>query len=138
MKLREPRPNPAPKPTRTIRWTWFYRNGEYNPAIRSAARGANGVYGFRERKSGIILYIGESHTGRLWKTMIRHFHALDSFEEVGEWTHENRSSVQVKLWLTRTGDDAVELEADRIRRHRPLMVERIPGDEEDEDEEAPF
>lgn len=37
--------------------------------------GSSGVYVIREALTGIIAYVGESHTGRLRKTMMRHFQA---------------------------------------------------------------
>lgn len=36
---------------------------------------ASGVYVIRHKLSGRILYVGESHTGRLRKTLLRHFQA---------------------------------------------------------------
>jgi excinuclease UvrABC nuclease subunit len=39
-----------------------------------ALAGKSGVYVIRER-GGRVLYVGESHTGRLKKTLLRHFQA---------------------------------------------------------------
>jgi len=54
-----------------------YRNlallkGRY-PTWVSNLKGRSGVYVIRSKSSGKILYVGESHTGRLRKTLIRHF-----------------------------------------------------------------
>ncbi len=38
-----------------------------------ALRGHSGVYVIRDRASGETLYVGESHTGRLYQTLTRHF-----------------------------------------------------------------
>jgi hypothetical protein len=46
--------------------------GAYPDWIRSL-KGRNGVYFIRETSSGAIVYIGESHSGRLYQTLTRHF-----------------------------------------------------------------
>lgn len=46
--------------------------GRY-PSWVSKLKGRSGVYVIRSKSSGKILYVGESHTGRLKKTMTRHF-----------------------------------------------------------------
>lgn len=38
-------------------------------------RTASGVYVIRARRGGEVLYVGESHTGQLYKTLTRHFQA---------------------------------------------------------------
>ena len=38
-------------------------------------RGKSGVYIIRDRETKRPLYVGESHTGRLKKTLLRHFQA---------------------------------------------------------------
>jgi hypothetical protein len=53
----------------------FASIGEYGPYpewIRSL-KGRNGVYLIRTRRSREIAYIGESHSGRLYATLTRHF-----------------------------------------------------------------
>lgn len=37
------------------------------------APGISGVYAIRDRRTKKVLYVGESHTGRLRKTLLRHF-----------------------------------------------------------------
>lgn len=46
-------------------------------------RASSGAYVIRDRKSGRVLYVGESHSGRLAATIKRHFHAWrDSTDRV--------------------------------------------------------
>jgi len=47
-------------------------SGEYPDFIRSID-GRSGSYVIRDKKNRQILYVGESHTGRLKKTLLRHF-----------------------------------------------------------------
>jgi hypothetical protein len=52
------------------------RSGERYPPWIHALRGKSGVYIIRERQrdgSNPIVYIGESHTDRLYQTLTRHF-----------------------------------------------------------------
>jgi hypothetical protein len=52
------------------------RTGERYPAWVRALRGKSGVYIIRERQrdgSNPIVYVGESHTSRLYQTLTRHF-----------------------------------------------------------------
>ena len=52
------------------------RSGESYPAWVRALRGKSGVYVIRERQrdgSNPIVYVGESHTSRLYQTLTRHF-----------------------------------------------------------------
>lgn len=63
------RPVPEVFPFAAIDDSW-----RYPPWIRGL-RTANGVYCFRERRSGDIVYVGESHSDRLYATLTRHFQA---------------------------------------------------------------
>src|SRR5262249_48821307 len=52
------------------------KSGDRYPAWVRALRGKSGVYLIRERQrddSNPIVYIGESHTARLYQTLTRHF-----------------------------------------------------------------
>lgn len=52
------------------------RTGEAYPAWIRALRGKSGVYIIRERQSdgsNPVVYVGESHTSRLYQTLTRHF-----------------------------------------------------------------
>ena len=52
----------------------------YAPWLR-ALKNKSGVYVIRDRGSGEILYVGESHKGHLYSTLTRHFQSwfLDGF-----------------------------------------------------------
>lgn len=54
-------------------WQEVYQDGEPAPWVRALA-GKSGVYLIKESGlAGQVLYVGESHTGRLKKTLLRHF-----------------------------------------------------------------
>lgn len=62
------------------------RGGDYAPQL-TQVRGArvSGVYAIAERRSRRVLYVGESHTGRLYDTITRHFR---------EWRTDPRQDAQ--------------------------------------------
>lgn len=103
-------------------WRFLADRTHYNSLVRNASRGENGVYAIRDKGTHETLYVGESHTGRLWKTLLRHFQGQRSFEGIGEWTHPDPTKVEVKTWTTRTGDDALDLELIMISRLAPPQV----------------
>lgn len=51
-----------------------FGGGDYPEWVRDLA-GKSGVYLIKDRESGRLLYVGESHSGRLKKTLLRHFQA---------------------------------------------------------------
>lgn len=54
------------------------------PAWIRGLRRANGVYIFRERRSSEIVYVGESHSDRLYSTLTRHFQSwTDKYDTAG-------------------------------------------------------
>lgn len=54
------------------------------PAWIRGLRRANGVYLFRDVDTYEIAYVGESHTGRLYSTLTRHFQAwTDAYDTAG-------------------------------------------------------
>lgn len=54
------------------------------PAWIRGLRRSNGVYVFRDRETGEIVYIGESHSDRLYSTLTRHFQAwTDAYDTAG-------------------------------------------------------
>lgn len=58
------------------------KDGAYSDALRAfAGVRASGVYMLVDKASGAVLYVGESHTGRLYETITRHFRA---------WKREDR------------------------------------------------
>lgn len=81
-------------------------DGDYNPRVRELARGRSGAYAIREIDSHRVMYVGESSCGKLWKTMLRHFQAPDSFAKVRETGVFKRGPThyEVALWPTSTGN----------------------------------
>lgn len=95
---------------------WFrpYSNGRPDERIR-ALTGKSGVYLIRSAKTRRILYVGESHTGRLRKTLLRHFQSW-SGPTAGYTTDRNR--VEVAVIRTRP-DAAPDLQMRMIARLKP-------------------
>ena len=64
-------------PVTVDRWTYreLGAKGTRYPAWMDRARGRSGVYIIRRRgvPAGPVLYVGESHKGKLYETMSRHF-----------------------------------------------------------------
>ncbi len=95
-----------------------------SPWVRELA-GKSGVYIIRAKGFlGSIVYIGESHTGRLNSTLLRHFQ---------HWTGKTsgptfaRSNVEIAVFKTRK-ENAVELQNALIEEHRPkLNMTAKPG-----------
>lgn len=80
--------------------------------------GKSGVYFIREKGFlGSIVYIGESHTGRLEKTLLRHFQ---------HWTGKTkgptfaRSKVEIAFIKTRK-ENAVEFQNALIAEYSPKL-----------------
>lgn len=92
--------------------------GEYNRQLRAAMDGQSGVYVLRRIGRKRATYVGESHTGRAWKTMLRHFHGRDSFRKLGEWVDPCPSCFEV-AWFPTTADRAQALEPRAIHRYKP-------------------
>lgn len=83
-----------------------------------ALKGKSGVYLIREPGFfGSVLYIGESHTGRLYSTLLRHFQ---------HWTGPTAgptfpvSKVEVAVIRTPTAK-AIELQSSLIAEYRPEL-----------------
>lgn len=47
-------------------------NGKYS-ALLQCSRRQSGIYAIVDRRTRQVLYVGESHTGRLYDTITRHF-----------------------------------------------------------------
>lgn len=105
--------------------------GEAYPAWVRALRGASGVYVIREQQrdgSDPIVYVGESHTGRLYQTLTRHFQTWRRYKrfwtgQYGGQGHDpgltyarDRVTVAVR---TLSPDRAIDEEARLIKRLRP-------------------
>jgi len=147
------RRNPGAPVVASTRWIWFVRGGAYNPAIKPFVNGKSGCYAYRDRASGTVVYVGESHTGRLWKTSLRHVQGVKSglFEYANsrdgktptEWVHGSPERLESRYWITADGDTARELEMELIDRLAPtgnVDLEPVadPPGIYDEDDVVPF
>jgi hypothetical protein len=101
------------------------RAGEPYPDWVRALKGKSGVYVIRER--GEVVYVGESHAGRLYNTVTRHFQTWRRWK--GFWKGQyaeghdpgltyDRAKVEVAVRLT-TAAEALDEEARLIARLRP-------------------
>jgi hypothetical protein len=115
------------------------RGDPYPDWVRNL-RGRSGVYVIRERDD--IVYVGESHTGRLYETLTRHFQEWRRWK--GFWRGQYgeghdpgltypRSAVEVAVRIT-SPNAALDEEARLIRRFRPR--DNLLGQPELDD--APF
>ena len=139
-----------PRPVGAIRNGGFvYRpvgaKGEPYPEWVRELDGKSGVYVIRERQrdgSSEIVYVGESHTNRLYDTLTRHLQIWRRWK--GYWKGQygeghdpgltyDRDRVEVAVRIT-SPDDALDEEARLIRRLRPR--DNLIG--QPELEEAPF
>jgi hypothetical protein len=99
--------------------------GELYPDWVRRLKGKSGIYVIRQ--NGVPVYVGESHSDRLYETMTRHFQAWRRWKgfwrgQYGEGhdpglTYE-RGSVEVAARVT-SPDEAIHEEARLIRRLRP-------------------
>ena len=70
---------------------------------------ASGIYAIIDTDSGAVLYVGESHTGRLYETITRHFRAWKRDPHRDQWgrrfggkTYDRR---RVSLLIEETDDE---------------------------------
>lgn len=118
-------------------WPLHTRPLEHNGEMRAAMDGKSGVYAFRDARTRRVLYVGESHTGRAWSTMLRHTHARKSFDAVGEWTADKPDRLQVAFMPTTPAAALLE-ESNWIRELKPEANVKGYSDRFIEDEPAPF
>lgn len=93
----------------------------YVDALR-ALEGKSGIYAIIDASSRELVYIGESHTGRLYDTITRHFRAWKPQDDpqgrrVGGTTYD-RSAVLV-AWATGPADQALDAQHREIQRLGP-------------------
>ena len=97
---------------------WAEMFGDENPEwplfVREL-RGKSGVYIIRDRETKDVLYVGESHTGRLKKTLLRHFQAW-SGKTAGPTF--SRNSVEIAVEVTS--------EANAVPRQNKLIADLRP------------
>lgn len=95
-----------------------------------AIESASGVYVIRDRHTDRVLYVGESHTGRLAKTIKRH---LYSWDDDPERVHQSyrREVVEVSV-RTGAARAAVRVQNRLIQRLQPR--DNVQGFDLDEDD----
>ena len=97
-------------------------------------RGKSGVYVIRDRENKQPLYVGESHTGRLKKTLLRHFQA---------WTGKtagptfSRNAVEIAVEVT-PDSRAVARQNALIVALKPKLNVISPAGPIRDDDENPF
>lgn len=87
-------------------------------------RARSGAYVIRKRVGHEVLYVGESHTGRLAKTIKRHFYRWKDDEERKHFTADPRE-VEVAVRLT-PPNTAVAAQNNLIHRLDPKKNGVIP------------
>jgi excinuclease UvrABC nuclease subunit len=126
-------------------WRSIGERGAAYPAFIRALDGKSGVYAIR--RAGLlfttVLYVGESHTGNLYKTLTRHFQSWHRGPKrwfVGQYapaqtdpghTYEREPAVEVRVQVSRR---AVALQTKWIRELKPRDNRALV----DELEPAPF
>lgn len=110
------------------RWLPLKPGGAWNAELRRLFSEASGVYVFRRKGASRVAYVGESHTGRGWKTLQRHFQdPTGGFEDRSEFTARDASGWECAVFVTSTGarekkhgdQAALDLQAQLIERYRP-------------------
>lgn len=107
-------------------------------------KGRSGVYVIREWDDDEprVVYVGESHTGRLYETMTRHFSKWRRWDPFwrGQYSQGHdpgvtyrRDHVEVAVRFT-SPEDAIDEEARLIERLRPR--DNLRG--QDDDDDVPF
>ena len=108
--------------------------GEPYPEWLRRYRGASGVYVIRDRDTREVLYVGESHSRRLYETLTRHFqrwrrkkqfwHGLFSKADPGRVYDREHCTVAVVVC---PAGDAIDRQYRAIQRARP-RDNQIDGD----------
>lgn len=96
----------------------------------------SGVYVIRDRRSSRVLYVGESHTGRLFDTVTRHFRKWKLYRDpqgrrFGGTTYD-RELVRVS-WARVPADQADEIQRALIAKLNPRDNEIEFPDPDDSD-----
>lgn len=133
---------------RGLRFRPVGHTAEPYPDWVRALKGKSGVYVIRELDENgepVIVYVGESHTDRLYDTLTRHLQQWRRWK--GFWKGQygqghdpgltyDRNAVEVAARVV-PPEEAIELEARLIRKYSPR--DNINGQVDDLDlEEAPF
>lgn len=105
------------------------------PLYVKELRGKSGVYVIRSKNDKRSLYVGESHTGRLKKTLLRHFQAWSGKTAGPTYS---RSSVEIAVLVT-DKDSAVSTQNKLIDELEPRDNRISPNTpKKSGDDENPF
>jgi len=141
-------PPPDEHRNRGLRFRAGGHTAEPYPDWVRALKGKSGVYVIRELDENgepVIVYVGESHTDRLYDTLTRHLQQWRRWK--GFWKGQygqghdpgltyDRAAVEVAAHVV-PPEEAIELEARLIRKYSPR--DNINGQVENVDQEdAPF
>lgn len=109
-----------PNPSAAAQWQPLRVGGRWNPVLLAGMDQQSGAYAVRDAKTKKVLYVGESHTGRMWRTLLRHFQdPTGKFARRGEWTRASADGLEARAWFT-TEAGAECKEADLIASLKPL------------------
>jgi hypothetical protein len=140
-------PPPDEHRNRGLRFRSVGQPAEAYPDWVRALKGKSGVYVIRQLDQNgdpAIVYVGESHTDRLYDTLTRHLQQWRRWK--GFWRGQygeghdpgltySRDAVEVATRVV-PPEDAIELEARLIRKYSPR--DNINGQVEDDQADAPF
>lgn len=129
---------------------WDAEDQRYAEWVRDLV-GESGIYVIRSSQTGAIKYVGESHSGKLYQTLTRHFQQWNDRHEVNAMGGRrggpvyDRSRVDVAAVLCAPGE-AVTLQYALIQELGPVDnivtgdagLDVSDGADEDGDEEIPF
>jgi hypothetical protein len=87
-----------------------------------ALRGKTGSYVIRDGRSHQVLYVGESHTGRLFETLVRHMQQWNGHGSGISYVNE-RKRLEVAV-VERPSDQAENEQYELIARLRPRDNDR--------------
>lgn len=107
-------------PARSGEWLPLVERGEWNPRLRAAFASRSGAYAVRDKSTGTVLYVGESHCDRGMKTLQRHFQdASGKFAKRNEFTHRAPEKLEGAVWPTARGDAATKKQHALVKRLKP-------------------
>jgi excinuclease UvrABC nuclease subunit len=111
----------------TLNWFDPWEGNRWAQPIR-AMKGRSGVYAIRSRSSGEVLYVGESHSGSLYRTVVRHFEQWDGPTAGATYS---RDHVELALLITPAGE-AREIQYQFIEQLEPR--DNVIGNEDDDED----
>lgn len=107
------------------KWQRLIVGGELSPRLKRAMQDRSGVYAIRRIGDREVLYVGQSHCGKLWRTMLRHFQAPQTFKTIGRGSFAVPSSTaadyEIAFQVTRAGADQCEARIPKSRADAELV-----------------